>query len=558
MDLENFLEDNYFFISECIKDKTLIYNGKIDNSGFYFYFSQKIFARLTFKECFCPFIQPFILERARYAERDGKTEYEFFDKKENELLKELNVAKTKKEKKEIEFRLSSIKNVKNNIDFFPKYLSDKKVNNCNFFVNSGRVATDLEVAKKFVVLDVETNGPRTKQDDLLSVSIYDPYTGVVYNRFLPLEMQPMILTTHINGITEEMIEEQTHITQEEFNEVVNTFNLYHRTILCYGGRKIPFDESFLRNYLSRRKIRIPNLVFEDIKHRFEILSHERGALKKDNVCRALGITGITDTHSSFNDCILEWQMFEKIYNKKLVFIGDEIYEYSKDYIIPVTYLNYRLAKNINADYPKIDIVPKLIYKYKITNSRIKKFPGNATGMAIENALKYVLRAEHQDNQEFLIENKNKLKLVGFVIHEEEKVPVELKANGLIGAINPSDKKIVDSINETSQIIIDNVQPVADFIKNELFFNEKLMDQELVITDNKVLALCDISSNTKVLEIKTRKIINEKGCLRPDILRQLFYQQKNRDVYIMQIDFNVGDDVPKHKKGICFYIYKIQF
>lgn len=40
-------------------------------------------------------------------------------------------------------------------------------------------------SKKYVVFDVETNGLRSKYDDLLSISFYKPDDGKTYNKFLP-------------------------------------------------------------------------------------------------------------------------------------------------------------------------------------------------------------------------------------------------------------------------------------------------------------------------------------------------------------------------------------
>lgn len=55
---------------------------------------------------------------------------------------------------------------------------------------------------KYVVFDVETNGLKSKKDDLLSISFYKPDDGKEYCKFLPLELNRKIVTTHINGITE--------------------------------------------------------------------------------------------------------------------------------------------------------------------------------------------------------------------------------------------------------------------------------------------------------------------------------------------------------------------
>ena len=66
---------------------------------------------------------------------------------------------------------------------------------------------------KYVVLDVETNGLNSTYDDLLSISIYEPSTDRMYNRFLPLELNKYVFTTDINGITDEMLDDKEPITQ---------------------------------------------------------------------------------------------------------------------------------------------------------------------------------------------------------------------------------------------------------------------------------------------------------------------------------------------------------
>lgn len=56
--------------------------------------------------------------------------------------------------------------------------------------------------KKYLVLDVETNGLNPAKDDLLSISIYKPDDGKAFDRFLPLEKQSKLdpKATAVNGI----------------------------------------------------------------------------------------------------------------------------------------------------------------------------------------------------------------------------------------------------------------------------------------------------------------------------------------------------------------------
>ena len=162
---------------------------------------------------------------------------------------------------------------------------------------------------KYVVLDVETNGLSSISCDLLSISIYSPDNQKVYNRFLPLELNDCVLTTGINGITEEMLLNKPALNQEEFNTLINDFDLENRIILHYGA----IDEKFIKNYLKRKKIKgFENLKFYNIKHNIISSKFSEGNITKDNLCELYNIENVTKIHSGINDCILEWKLFEKM------------------------------------------------------------------------------------------------------------------------------------------------------------------------------------------------------------------------------------------------------
>ena len=80
-----------------------------------------------------------------------------------------------------------------------------------------RMSTD---PTEYVVFDVETNGLKSKQDDLLSISFYKPDDGKEYSKFLPLELNRKIVTTHINGITD--------LCRWEFRCIIS-FSIYEKT-----------------------------------------------------------------------------------------------------------------------------------------------------------------------------------------------------------------------------------------------------------------------------------------------------------------------------------------
>jgi DNA polymerase III alpha subunit (gram-positive type) len=71
------------------------------------------------------------------------------------------------------------------------------------------------ISNEYVVLEVETNGLSSVRDDLLYITIYQPDTGKIYNKFLPLELNSDVYTTYINGITKHDLKKATPLTQED-------------------------------------------------------------------------------------------------------------------------------------------------------------------------------------------------------------------------------------------------------------------------------------------------------------------------------------------------------
>ncbi len=505
------------------------------------------------------------LEYIQVAIRDGITEYELFNKR----LSELQDYKEKhKRSKKID---KAIKDLMEAMKLLPKYRLPKTPEPIKFdecLVETECKATIGTLAEKYVVFDVETNGTRKANDDLLSLSIFDPTTGICFNRLFPLELQPLVLTGWIHGITSKQLSSMPHMTQSEVDNIIEFFNLKDRVLLSFSGGKGTFDFAFLTNYCKRHNIYgFEDLQYENIKSLLPNAPYGcEGQMTKDNLCLLFGIDGVQETHSSQNDCILEWRLFEKVKDRNLFFRNNHLYRYNEKYIVPVSYLNSN---------PELETIAKInapplahcseIYKYNFPKrivGLIKKFPTNITGIALENGINAELNVNKQDNFLFLSQNNQQLEYIWSLKNPFQDMPVAVRPDGTIKSLDSKNDEYIAEVNRVTKIVVENLKGVFEYIKTVIFNDEEIMSQELCISeDRKVLALCDLSSPTKVLEIKTRPIrLDENDNVRTPLARQLFYESKGRDVFLLSIDIknhiNRTGDIITDSVGVI--IYKVLF
>lgn len=396
----------------------------------------------------------------------------------------------------------------------------------------------------YVVLDVETNGLKSKEDDLLSISLFKPDDCSEYDRFLPLDLNPDVFTTEINGIRKRDLKNKQHLTQEEVDKLVGEFELDQRIILHYGS----LDFRFIRDYFDRHNLKgFECLRFFNFKQLICSPGFSDGSLSKDNLCIFFGIDGISDIHSGIRDCKLEWKLFKKIDGRYLLARIVPNGQYSgmwrlavlnPGYILPISYLTtYKnLSRIIERPYIRCDA--EEVFRLKISGEHILRFPTNFSGMTIEHLIDVALDANEADNREFLTANSSKNEFIGYIPSYTSYTPMSFNDDGTVTAARVEDEGCEKEINSTIEQMREQLTPLIEFINSEIFHCASITSQELVV-DNElgILSLCDLSTEDAVLEIKTSQCNPEKYA------EQLHYEAKGRPAYLLGMEWGFDGKVP---------------
>ena len=398
---------------------------------------------------------------------------------------------------------------------------------------------------KYVVLDVETNGLSSVRDDLLSISIYKPDTGEMYNRFLPLELNSEATRTEINGITTSDLKNCLPLTQDEVDELIHTYELKERTILTYGN----VDERFMVKYFQRHHLYgIEYFAFYNFKHEIISSRFSEGNITKDNLCRLYGVDNVQSVHSGHNDCVLEWQLFMHMNGHRLLVTQNKVFEFNDEYIVPVSYITtYTNMKYYLPSLPKITCEEKNVFSLTIPADGLTKYQSDFNGMILEHLINSMLHVKKVDSRKELLENKKKLQFIGELPSEIDVMPMAFNPDGSVTAIRPQDEVHERNINTGIQKLKEEIKPLMAYISNEIFPGEEIKSQELMVhPDEKILAICDLSSDSAVLEIKaaSASIQNYK--------EQLYYEAGGRRCFLLRTQLEIYPFVIKFTISEVFF------
>ncbi len=387
----------------------------------------------------------------------------------------------------------------------------------------------------YVVLDVETNGLKSREHDLLSISLFKPDDGREYDRFLPLDLNRDVYTTRINGIRKRDLKNKRPLTQGEVDELFREFELDRRTILHYGS----LDERFIREYFDRQYLSgFERMRFFNFKRMICSTKFSDGSLTKDRLCKAFGIEGVTSVHTGINDCRLEWELFKALDGRYLLATMQAFeWQFSildPDYIVPVSYLGNFPNLSRLYERPYIRFESREVYRLNVSGSDVRRFESNFSGVTVERLIDVMLGAKKQDNLEFLRENRCKNKPVGHMKHDTRPVFMSFNPDGTVTAAREEDKPQERELNATLNAMRGQISPLVEFIRNDIFDGREIVSQELTVNEEmRIMALCDLSTDDAVLEIKTSSRHPEQYA------EQLYYESRGRKTYLVTMDWKYG-------------------
>lgn len=261
-----------------------------------------------------------------------------------------------------------------------------------------------------------------------------------------------------------------------------------------------------------------------------------------------GIDNVQAVHSGYNDCILEWKLFEKMNGRRLFITNNKVYELNDEYIVPVSYkASYPNFKYYLPKLPHITCDSKEVFSLTVHGGKLRKFPTNFNGMIIEHLINSMVHVHKCNSQKELIENKKKLRYIGKLPSILDVVPMIFNLDGSMSAIRSQDKELEEEINAEIKELKKMLTPLIDYVENNIFEGKEINSQELVIhPDKRILALCDLSTENSILEIKG---YNDQI---QSFAEQLYYESKGRKGYILLTQWD------KFPKELSFGIHEVTF
>ena len=174
-----------------------------------------------------------------------------------------------------------------------------------------------------------------------------------------MELDRDVYTTHINGITKRISRKPLRLAKMKLMYLLMRSICVIELFLPMAG----IDEKFIKNYFKRKRLcGYEKLHFFNFKRNIISSRFSGGNITKDNLCRLYEIDNVQELHTGANDCLLEWELFKKMDNNRLLITNNKVFEFNEDYIVPASYL---------ATYPNFKYHTQNLPRFKCSSRVVK-------------------------------------------------------------------------------------------------------------------------------------------------------------------------------------------
>lgn len=166
---------------------------------------------------------------------------------------------------------------------------------------------------KYVILDIETTGLDPVIDDIIQICIYENENHYTL-RYLPLEKRESNIAYKHNHIEDDLLQNQSPISQAEVDRLIEKFDLENKTVLIWTGKNY-FDQMFLESYFYEHNLKgLEKIKFYNGADLLDLVNGYTGSRAKDEIAEIYQID-TTNAHNALNDCRIESEIIENLLNK---------------------------------------------------------------------------------------------------------------------------------------------------------------------------------------------------------------------------------------------------
>lgn len=188
-------------------------------------------------------------------------------------------------------------------------IKNSKTNYESGYVSS--LADGLMQDEKYVILDIETTGLSPVLDDIIQICIYENEKNYIA-RYLPLEKRDNNTAYEYNHIEEDLLQNQSPLTQDEVDQIIEKFDLENKTVVIWTGKNY-FDRIFIESYFYQHDLKgLEKIKFYNGKNLLDLIENcPDGSKSKDSIALIYGID-ITNAHDALEDCRIQHRIVENL------------------------------------------------------------------------------------------------------------------------------------------------------------------------------------------------------------------------------------------------------